>query len=203
LKNIEYGDTLPIMSVRESIIKERVDNPSATLKQIGDKFGVSREWVRQVLVAGKLPTRHWPVQYYICNNCRKCFKGKYNRSKLFCSKKCRIAYYTASVECETCGTLFTRQFCDMVKGLRTGQHHFCCSPKCRSKMLSLNYGFGALPQNTYRFVKRPSKWAEFRSLIIEKLEQGYSLTGIMRELGIPRSSYYIIKGMFAEDQTGR
>jgi hypothetical protein len=191
------------MSIRESVIKDRLANSSATLKQIADKHGVSKEWVRQILVAENLPTRHWPVQYYICNNCYKCFKWKINRSMLFCSGQCRKEYYYATIKCEMCGTFFKRPYHEMIKRLKNGQQYFCCSAKCRGKMIGSNYGFVVNPQNVYKYVIRPSKWAKFRSVILEKLEKGYHLTGIMRELGIPRSSYYIIKNIINESPVER
>jgi hypothetical protein len=198
LKNVEHGDTLPLMSIRESVIKERLVNPSATLKQIGDKHGVTKEWVRQILAAENLPTRHWPVRYYICNNCHKCFIKNRNSSILFCSAKCRKKYYYATIRCEICGTRFTKPYHVLIKGLRNGQEHFFCSSECRGRMVGLNYGFVVNPQNIYKYVRRPSKWAKFRSVILEKLEKGYHLTGIMRELGIPRTSHYIIKKIINE-----
>ena len=46
------------MSVRDPVIKERAANPYATLKQIADKYGVTKERVRQILASENLPTRH-------------------------------------------------------------------------------------------------------------------------------------------------
>jgi hypothetical protein len=186
------------MSIRELVIKERLSDPSATLKQIGDKHGVTKEWVRQILAAENLPTRHWPVHYHICNNCYKCFEWKINKSMLFCSAKCRKEYYYATLECEMCGTLFTKPFHDLIKRLKNGQDKFCCSRKCRGRLLGLNYGMGVNPQNSYEYVKRPSKWAKYRPEIMEKLKKGYTLAFIMREFKIPRSSHYIIKRIINE-----
>jgi hypothetical protein len=181
------------MSVRESVIKERSANPSATLKQIGDKFGVTKEWVRQILAAEDLPTRHWPVKYYFCINCHKCFKKERNKSIWFCSKECRKEYYYAKLECAMCGTLFTKPFHDIIRRLKNGQDEFCCSKECRGRLLGSRYGIGVNPQNSYKYVERPSKWAKYRPEIMEKLKKGYHLAYIMRQLKIPRSSHYIIK----------
>lgn len=44
------------MGVRESVIEIRKSKPSATLREIGDKVGVSGERVRQILKRGGLST---------------------------------------------------------------------------------------------------------------------------------------------------
>jgi predicted amidophosphoribosyltransferase len=43
-------------SSSKRVIKIRDENPRATLQQIGDEVGISRERVRQILIRAKLPT---------------------------------------------------------------------------------------------------------------------------------------------------
>lgn len=47
-------------STSKKVIKMRKENPRATLQQIGNKVGVSRERVRQILSRAKLPTAGKP-----------------------------------------------------------------------------------------------------------------------------------------------
>ena len=47
--------------IRKKVIRIRMANPCATLQQIGDEVGVSRERVRQILSRAKLPTSHYKL----------------------------------------------------------------------------------------------------------------------------------------------
>ena len=56
------------MTVRDLVIQERTAYPCATLQQIADKYGITKERVRQILASANLATRHRKPGY-ICNNC--------------------------------------------------------------------------------------------------------------------------------------
>jgi hypothetical protein len=182
------------MSVRESIVEERANNPCATLKQIADKHGVIKERVRQVLSETNLPTRHWR-QSYICNNCAMEFYPRGGRSKRFCSPDCRKEYFTARVACDSCGRVYQTSYPQLIRGIiKEGQRYFYCSRSCKGRATGLNYGFHIHPENCFMYKpNQTSKWAEYIPRIRRLLEQGKELNPIMRELGIPRGSYLLIK----------
>jgi len=50
----------PRPATNDKVIKIRRENPRATLQQIGDEVGISRERVRQILIRAKLPTSGKP-----------------------------------------------------------------------------------------------------------------------------------------------
>jgi hypothetical protein len=45
-----------MITVRELVKRERTTNPYATMSQIAEKVGVTKERVRQILVTANLPT---------------------------------------------------------------------------------------------------------------------------------------------------
>jgi hypothetical protein len=182
------------MSVKELVVRERYNNPCATLLQIGNKYGVSKQWVSKILETADLPTKHWKPSY-ICNNCSKEFFPAQGRSKSFCSTECRITYATATLVCEECGKLFQRKYSRIKDKLtREKQQHFYCSRVCRGKATGREYGFLAHPENTIsNDHSKPSRWAKFLPQIIMKLKAGENISNIMAELGIPRGSYNLIK----------
>jgi hypothetical protein len=113
------------------IIKIRDNNPCATLQNIGDKVGCSREYVRQVLSKNEKPTKHW-VKTYQCNQC-----GKVTRYKKFCSRECQAEYTKAHrmVECvcDQCGKPFQQTIYQLKhKVVVHNQDKFFCNRHCRS-----------------------------------------------------------------------
>ena len=129
------------MSVCQQVIQEKKAQPNATLKQIGDKCGVSGERVRQILQRAHIAT-HYHVKRYVCNHCCRIIDSKFYHSQTFCSPGCRKAYYTATVECEECRQLFEIGYRSLSRRVRRGQQHLFCSRTCKSRWLGEKYGFG-------------------------------------------------------------
>jgi protein-arginine kinase activator protein McsA len=145
------------MTTRELTIIERGLNPYATLRQIADKVGVSKERVRQILSELNLPTRHKQSckPHYICNNCGRVFPRIGGRAhNLFCSWNCYKTYCLlnnyATLECDTCGILFTLRYSQLSARVRNGQQHFYCSRSCKGRATGMTYGFAAHPENCGR-----------------------------------------------------
>jgi hypothetical protein len=187
------------MSVQQLVVRERHNNPCATLKQIADKYGVTKERVRQILSAADLPTRHWK-QGYICNSCGREFYPAYGHSKLFCGTDCRKEYGLVTVECEACGKLYQMSYFELIrKVVKLGQRHFYCSRRCNGKATGQQWGFNIHPKNRYCVNKRqPSKWAKYIPEIKAMLLKSWYLNNILVELGIPKGSYCLIKKLVAE-----
>jgi hypothetical protein len=59
------------MTTKQCVIDYRVANPKATLQQIGDTFGLSRERIRQILKMSGVPTRSTANKQMsvLCANC--------------------------------------------------------------------------------------------------------------------------------------
>jgi hypothetical protein len=186
--------------VRELVIQERVKNPCATLKQIGDKFGVSREYIRQILSEAGLPTRHRRPGY-MCNYCFNVFTPSGSHSILFCNPECSKQYALVTLECESCNKLFPANYSRISYQIRKkGQQHFYCSRRCKGKATGLNNGFSVHPENSCgAHNKGQFKWAYIVPAIKEKYDSGQSLSGILNELHISRNYYCKIRDMITKN----
>jgi len=126
--------------VRLNAIRARRNNPCATLQRIGDRFGITRERVRQILKEAGKSTVSWRPTY-ICQNCGKEMLGNNRQVKTFCSKKCWIDYHQVPIECEMCGEIFyVRQ--SIVLSKHKSHNPRFCSNTCQGKWLGENYGKG-------------------------------------------------------------
>jgi len=114
--------------------------PCASLQDIADKVGLTRERVRQILEKNNKKTKHFK-QSYICNNCGKKYTPDYKEffgiNKLFCTKKCRKEYnyklHHVTVQCTTCGKdkeIKLSQF--LYHCERSDKLIFFCDKKCQA-----------------------------------------------------------------------
>ena len=85
----------------QAVIETRIKNPCATLDEVGVKFGVTRERIRQILKKHGEPTMHF-IQTYLCIQCGK---DMGNKKKLFCDPECYHKYTHMKIACVWCGTL--------------------------------------------------------------------------------------------------
>lgn len=130
--------------VRKIKIKRmRRNNPCNTLVQIGSRYGVTRERVRQILKEAGLPTKaegnlcyNYPNQRF-CLNCGKV--RLYSTQPKFCSAKCRTEYTTIDVVCLQCGMLFQLYQSQVILRLRRYKNLFC-SHLCSVKYYHLKRG---------------------------------------------------------------
>ena len=120
---------------KQDIINSRLHNPCATLQQIGDKYGITRERVRQILESENLNTTHWK-QKYKCLQCGEIIER--SRSKSFCSKDCQYNYSYPLIECCICKKLVRRNQGQLYRHDRQNKHYFC-SKKCKGTWFGL-YG---------------------------------------------------------------
>jgi hypothetical protein len=191
-----------VKSTRKLILQKRKANPCATLEEIGSKVGVSKERVRQILNSENLPTKHWIQRYYICNRCGLIFFAGHGQSRLFCTPRCRILYYQAILSCDECGKLFTLRYSQVRERVMRGCQHFYCSRSCKGRAIGKKFGFSAHPENTFKNI-RESKYLKFIPQINDMLQQGWRLTNIMVEMGIPEGSYLTIKRVVATNTKSR
>jgi hypothetical protein len=119
------------------IVYLRQAHPCYTLKDMGNKVGVTRERARQICKRNHLPTKAIikPPQLYKCLNC-----DKETTNKKFCSIHCSIEYNNPLVECEGCHKLFRRKKSQLSRRTQHAEHIFC-SRECLGRWLGTTYGF--------------------------------------------------------------
>jgi len=115
----------------EKLAKIRWTNPCATLQEMGDRLGVSRERIRQMLNKLELPTRHYSEKKMVgCLECGSLIK----EGKEFCNVKCRKSYNSVLVTCSQCGKLIKRKPSMVLSSksrIRKGyKGNYYCDRKC-------------------------------------------------------------------------
>lgn len=134
------------MTTRELVKEIRIKNPCATLQQIGDKVGLTRERVRQILNLGNLPTKHYHQDKRKMIACLNC--GKPTPNAKYCGFKCSKGYNQIQLVCRQCGNMFYRtKSYVMTKGNNIHSHGDFCNKKCSGKYIGIHYGFGVHPEN--------------------------------------------------------
>jgi len=130
----------PFRVSRPQLIKLRLENPNATLSQLGKLVGCTDERVRQILKSEGLPTKSLHPTHP-CLNCGKPLK----KQKKYCNRKCWHEYTYTWLTCPTCGKLFESRIglpaFKVSRGKRTSE--FYCSKRCWGKVAGKKYGFGS------------------------------------------------------------
>jgi hypothetical protein len=159
--------------------------PCATLQEIGNKVGVSRERVRQILSRDSLSTKHYSMTYH-CNMCGEQIR-KDNKSG-YC-KVCKVKAHLVPLICDQCGTLFYRPQSDVITAAKrtNGKDSLTfCTKSCQGIYTANHYGFVAHPENSgYR------KW-DWDMIWVKHLETGYGSPKLSRLLNIPESTIDVI-----------
>jgi hypothetical protein len=107
---------------RLEIVNYRLRNPRATLEEIGNKYGLTRERIRQILSISKVPTRR-----------------VYDKVIRVQKRKASVI----SVKCEACGGTITRRMSEFRHFAdRHYQGHYFCNNKCKGKWTGTRYGWG-------------------------------------------------------------
>lgn len=129
-----------------AMVSTRLRNPCATLEQIGGKFGVSKERVRQVLSEANAPTKSIRIKnQYHCLNCGKLIQ---TQGKKFCSHECQHLYSQIPIKCSECGEIFHISKSQLfARETRRKVEGYWCSKQCFGKWLSRNHGFIKHPEN--------------------------------------------------------
>lgn len=135
---------------KKEVIKMRQTNQCATLQEIGNRFGVSRERIRQILSTNNIQTKNykWLLRYY-CLECGTELVGHGRANRKFCSVSCCNSYKRITVMCDNCGALFKRRASELLWYPNTPAHqpkHSFCSRKCLGSYTGKHYGFGAHPR---------------------------------------------------------
>lgn len=184
-------------TLKVNIIRARRNNPCASLKGIGVRYGISRERVRQVLSeAGKQTSSY--RQTYLCNQCGKDIG---TQEKLFCNRQCRYDYTHIDIACSYCGKLREYQAKHIIWEIKHGLHSsdiFFCSKNCQGHWAAEKHGFIAHPENGGR--GRNKKW-DYDKVYQARDETGFGGTKLSRLLSIPESTIYMILAKRSNHET--
>ncbi len=175
-----------LVGVAKSVIEIRKVNPCALLKDIGDKVGVTRERVRQILKRANLPTRH----YIIKRHCAKCGVPVAGGVK-YCAK-CHHELHHVKLICDTCGIMFERKLSHILaypsrmnkrnSTLNMKQVGIFCTKKCFGKWAGNHFGFKTHPEN----IPSGEKWrlchAKRRRPVYPKTRTQEAYLGTERDL---------------------
>lgn len=168
-------------TLQVNIIRARRNNPCATLNEIGAKYGVTRERVRQVLSrAGKVTSAYH--QTYLCIQCGK---DMGTEEKLFCNKQCRYDYGHIKIACSYCGKFQEYSIKWLIWQIEHGRRSpdlFFCSQYCHGKWLGENHGFAIHPENMECSHER--KW-DYSKVYELRDETSWGANRISQTLGIP------------------
>ena len=132
-----------IMTRNQKIAEFKKKNPCVTLAEIGKHYGISAERVRQIIkkATGKgcgQMTKPRPL----CLNCGLPCK---QLTHIYCSRKCYNEARLVTMECYTCGKLFTRRQSQVMRTATSPEYktkRYYCSKKCSGVQFGLEYGWG-------------------------------------------------------------
>lgn len=133
------GKYVDVSQHSKQVIKYRQKNLCLTLEQIGTKFDVSRERVRQILARSGVETKNIRFGKHLAHICPYC-GGKKGSSVVMCHK-CSSPKVT--VACDECGKLIERSYNELRWRLTHGreQKQFFCSRECHGRYIAKRYGF--------------------------------------------------------------
>ncbi len=153
------------MNTRQAVVDMRQKNRCATLQQIGDKVGITRARVSQILIDECLPTRHWKLgDRFTCLDCGRLFGFKHRKGRKevkrlnpYC-RKCRGKHLRVTLVCSNprCGKVFERLASKIEWHLKHHNHQgrYYCSKSCYGVDLGLKHGFGAHPEHRLNEVRK-------------------------------------------------
>lgn len=128
----------------------RKASPCMSLQDIGDKVGLSRERVRQILTRDGLVTKHVVRQTYYCMNCGKPTRNMPRRwrryivdNEVFCNGTCAKEFHTLTLTCSTCGKVFKRPAGEVINAAQHPLHKgglIFCSKVCHGRWLGTHHG---------------------------------------------------------------
>ena len=152
-----------VASSRVAIVTFRSEHPAATLKIIGQAFGLTRERVRQVLKRAGVATRGVTVRRTVpCYECARCHRT----FRPYASLRLRIAagrsqpptycpqcYHETrrvQVPCDECGAPVVRAVSNIIwksrgesPAARRYHGRFFCNGVCRGRYMGKHYGWGS------------------------------------------------------------
>ena len=113
------------------IVLERQENRYATLREIGEKFGVTRQYVHKVLKKQNIPTlRLKKERFSICKICDLRIDGSLAKVH---QGKCHGEYYYKIVRCDNCFAKWHMKRSVLISKIKRKDRHGYCSRSCYIK----------------------------------------------------------------------
>lgn len=189
-------------------------NRGLTLQAIGDRVGVTRERIRQILeehygtteISGFI-TRERLARLIGCSSSylvslekrgvlNPIYRGSaylYDREE---SEKAALAVAQmrqrrVTLVCDECGRAFERERSQVTFKTKKGQKLWFCSRYCLGGYVGEHYGFAAHPENAGGGLPRKWDWGKVYKL---REETGWGAVRIGRALGIPQGTVSMILG---------
>ncbi len=131
------------MTRNQKIVAFKEAHPCITLAEIGRHYGLTRERVRQIIkketgISYGQITKPRPL----CLNCgQSCKKLGYT----YCSTACHNEARRVTLECYTCGKLFTRRQSHVMRTATSPAYktkRYYCSKHCSGVQLGREHGWG-------------------------------------------------------------
>ena len=156
---------------KQDIIDTRIANPCFTQQKIGEKYNISREYVRQVLAEKRRSQIHRHEDNIIMTGhipllklCQRCGEELGTRKSSYC-KKCYYELHRVPVRCNSCGKLIYKQLGEVIRKDPRYKGHFFCNKICMGQWLGKNYGRGRQKEGI-------SKQIDDRQLLLEDFGKG-------------------------------
>jgi len=143
----------------QAIVRYRRENFCLDMQDVADKFGVSREWVRQVCERAGVQTTAagWGTK----DICPKCGEHK-NECAVMC-RKCRHEAHIVPLTCSFCGKIFERGQSLVLHCItQHNQELFFCNKHCQGMWLATNYGIPPQYTPEQRKEQRRARYAELK-----------------------------------------
>lgn len=193
-------------------------NQGLTLQAIGNRIGVTRERVRQILeehygttkISGLIPRSQLGKllgssgtqlarleRQGVLDPIHIGRRYLYDRDEVEQAALLIIQIRQATwirFICPECGKVFERErSCVTYRTTRKGQEHWFCSRQCLGKFVGRNYGFTAHPENVPKGAEHRRKW-DYEQVYKLREQMGWSGVRIGKTLGIPKGTVYMILG---------
>lgn len=167
----------------------RKSSPCLTAKEIGDKLGVSRERIRQILKRDSLPTLRYVSKVY----CANCGKRLLHGNKTGYCKKCLPIIHSVPLVCDNCGKLFIRSQTEVIRDAKDSRYtgRVFCSKQCQGSYAGKRYGFAVHPENAG--ISKQRDYSPIIATSKQLRQQGYSYSAIANSLNLnDRTLYWIL-----------
>ena len=177
------------MTTAERVAKIRQKNPCATLEEVGQRVGVTRERVRQLLKAQGLPTMSYrPSRLFECLNCGASFPNRQGPKyqPKYCSRSCAHEHRVITLACLQCGSLFKRRETYILPRSRYKNPGMFCSTDCYRMWRRGRSPEGATAPGVPRLGRRKWDWDVISTLV----DNGWGGARIARHFGMSLGTAY-------------
>lgn len=171
----------------EKVLAMRKVTPCISMQEIGEKLGITRERVRQILKSAGQPTKHY-VARHMCAGCGR--KLQSNNKSGYC-QKCSKERNRIPLVCDECSTLFYRTKAEVLNRAKQNGYEgkVFCSKHCQGVNLARIARFSIHLEHASR-TKGKSKYDISRILatVTECRLQGMAYKSIAAQVGMPEGT---------------